>query len=171
MNFILETERLQLKPIPLEQLGILHSIFIDPYVREYLCDNQSFSLVQIEEMLVESQLLFAEQKFGLWFIETKQEKAVIGFVGLWYFFDESQPQLVYALLPEFTKKGYATEAATKILEYSFEELDYEYLLASCDRANLDSRKLAARIGMKEIEERIVNGSSIIFCKITKSYFL
>jgi [ribosomal protein S5]-alanine N-acetyltransferase len=113
MNFILETERLQLKPIPLEQLCTLHSIFIDPYVRKYLCDDQSFSLVKIEEMLVESQLLFAEQKFGLWFIETKHEKAIIGFVGLWYFFDESQPQLVYALLPDSTKEGYATEAATR----------------------------------------------------------
>jgi len=168
MNFILETERLELKPIPLEQLSLLHKIFIDPYVRKYLCDDQTFSLEQIEAMLVESQLLFAEQKFGLWFIQTKQEKAIIGFVGLWYFFDESQPQLVYALLPESTKKGYATEAANKILEYCFEELDYLNLLATTDRNNLNSKKLAIRIGMKEIEERIVNGSSITFFKITKS---
>jgi [ribosomal protein S5]-alanine N-acetyltransferase len=168
MNFILETERLQLKPIPLEQLGILHSIFIDPHVRKYLRDDQSFSVEQIEEMLVESQLLFAEQKFGLWFIETKQENAIIGFVGLWYFFDESQPQLVYALLPDSIKKGYATEATIKILKYCFEELNYAYVTATTDRANLDSRKLAARIGMKEIEERIVNKSSVIFFKITKS---
>jgi len=168
MNFILETERLELKPIPLEQLSLLHKVFIDPYVRKYLCDDQTFSLEQIEAMLVESQLLFAEQKFGLWFIQTKQEKAIIGFVGLWYFFDESQPQLVYALLPESTKKGYATEAANKILEYCFEELDYLNLLATTDRNNLNSKKLAIRIGMKEIEERIVNGSSITFFKITKS---
>ncbi|NJS16396.1 MAG: GNAT family N-acetyltransferase [Nostocaceae cyanobacterium CSU_2_110] len=67
------------------------------------------------------------QKFGLWFIQTKDEKEIIGFVGLWYFFDESQPQLVYALLPEATKKGYATEAANKILEYCFNQLGYQYV--------------------------------------------
>jgi len=50
---------------------------------------------------------------------------------LWYFFDEKQPQLVYALLPEATK-GYATEANQNI-EYCFNELGYQYLLASCDK--------------------------------------
>ena len=57
---------------------------------------------------------FEEKRFGLWFVETKNEKEVIGLVGLWYFFEENQPQLVYALLPKATKKGYASEAAAKI---------------------------------------------------------
>ncbi|MEG4581287.1 GNAT family N-acetyltransferase [Microcoleus sp. MON1_C5] len=76
-------------------------------------------------MLAENQKLFSEKKFGLWSIETNTEQEVIGFVGLWYFFEEEQPQLVYALLPTATKKGYASEAATKILEYSFNELGFE----------------------------------------------
>ncbi len=52
------------------------------------------------------------------------------------------------------KKGYATEAAARILEYSFQELNYNYLLASCDRPNLECQKLAKRLGMKQVEERI-----------------
>ena len=35
----------------------------------------------------------------------------IGMVGLWEFFDEPQPQLLYALLPEHTGKGIADEAS------------------------------------------------------------
>ncbi len=120
----LESQRLLLKPILHTQLHTLHSIFIDPYVRKYLCNDRIFSLQQVEEILLESQRLFNEQKFGLWFIETKGEQKIIGFAGLWYFFAENQPQLAYALLPEATKKGYATEASTCILEYCFNELDY-----------------------------------------------
>lgn len=163
--FVLETKRLQLKPVTLEQLGTLHGILINPYVRKYLCDDRTFSLSKVEEMLVESQLLFAEQKFGLWFIETKHEKVIVGFVGLWYFFGENQPQLVYALLPEFTKQGYATEAATRILEYSFKNLGYQYLSASCNKPNLESKKVVGRIGMKEINERMIDGNPVVFFQI------
>lgn len=171
MSLVFETQRLRLKPILESELNTLHSIFINPYVKKYLCDDKVLSLQQVEEMLIESQRLFDERKFGLWFIETKDEKEIIGFVGLWYFFGEGQPQLAYALLPEATKKGYATEAATRILKYCFNELGYQYLLASCDQPNLESRKVAERIGMREVEKKIVNGNSILFFRVEKQLLL
>lgn len=164
---ILRTQRLVLKPILDSDLNTLHRIFTDSYVRRYLCDGEIWSLQQVEEMLAENQKLFAEKKFGLWFVETNTEKEVIGFVGLWYFFDEQKPQLIYALLPTATKKGYATEAATKIIEYCFDELGFEYVVASCDRPNIESHKLAERLGMRQVEERIVNGNPVLFLRIDK----
>lgn len=164
-NLEFSTQRLQLKPILASDSIALHNIFIDPYVRKYLCDDLVWSLQQVEAMAVESQNLFDTQRFGLWFVETKEPQQIIGFVGLWYFFDEEQPQLVYALLPEATKKGYAIEASLKILEYCFTELGYRYLLASCDRPNLESIKLAQRIGMSEIEQRKIDDKPIVFFRI------
>ena len=164
---ILKTQRLILKPILDSDLNTLHRIFTDSYVRRYLCDGEIWSLQQVEEMLTENQKLFLEKKFGLWFMETNTEQEVIGFVGLWYFFEEEQPQLVYALLPTATKKGYATEAATKIIEYGFDELGFEYVFASCDRPNIESQKVAARLGMRQVEERIVNENPILFFRIDK----
>jgi ribosomal-protein-alanine N-acetyltransferase len=165
MSLILETQRLLLKPILESELSTLHAIFIDSYVRKYLCDGKILPLQQVEEMLTESQKNFEEKRFGLWFVETKSEKEIIGFVGLWDFFDEKQPQLVYALLPKATKKGYASEAATKILEYCFNELGYQYLLASCDKPNIESQKVAERIGMRKVDEKIVNGNPLVFFKV------
>jgi ribosomal-protein-alanine N-acetyltransferase len=71
------------------------------------------------------------------------------------------------LLPTATKKGYATEAATKIIEYCFDELGFEYVVASCDRPNIESQKVAERLGMKQVEERIMNGNPILFFRIDK----
>ena len=164
---LLESQRLLLKPILESKLNILHNIFIDPYVRRYLCDDRICSRQQVEEMLLESQKLFNEQRFRLWFLETKGEQHIIGIVGLWYFFSEKQPQLIYALLPEAVKKGYATEASNRIIEYCFKNLGYEYLLASCDKPNLESQKVAQSIGMKEIEEKIVDNKPILFFKIER----
>lgn len=167
-DLLLETQRLQLKPVAEDELDILQHIFTDPYVRRYLCDGNILTLQQVEEMLRESQKLFNEQDFGLWLIRTKDNEEVIGLAGLWYFFEEEQPQLVYALLPQATKKGYATEAANRILEYSFDELGYPYLVASCDRPNLESCKVAERLGMSVVEERIVDSNPLIFFKLERS---
>ena len=90
----------------------------------------------------------------MWFIETEGDRETIGFVRLSYFFEEAQPQLVYALLPKALKKGYATEASTKILDYGFDELGFNYLVrANCDRPNIASQKVAERLGMKQVEEK------------------
>ncbi|MEG4218886.1 GNAT family N-acetyltransferase [Microcoleus sp. Pol14C6] len=156
-----------MKQIWESDLNTLHKIFIDAYVRRYLCDGEICSLQKVEEMLAENKKLFAEKQFGMWFIQTKSERETIGVGGLWCFFEEEQPQLVYVLLPTATKKGYATEAATKIIEYGFDELGFNYLVASCDRPNIESRKVAERLGMKQVEERIMNGNSILFFRIDK----
>jgi ribosomal-protein-alanine N-acetyltransferase len=165
---IFETQNLVLKPILESELSILYMIFTDSYVRKYLCDDKILSLQQVEEMLKQSIKHFEEERFGLWFIKLNSESKVIGFVGLWYFFDEEQPQLIYALLPKALKKGYATEAGNKIIAYYFDELGYEYLVASCDQLNTESQKVAERLGMKKIEEKIVNGSPIVFFRLEKS---
>ncbi len=168
MLISLETTRLLLKPVLESDLYALYGIIINPYVTEYLFDTEILPLEPVQKMIAESQKLFAEEKFGLWFIQTKNQQEIIGFVGLWYFFDEEQPQLVYALLPEATKNGYATEAASRILEYAFKDLDFHYLVASCDRPNVSSRKVAERIGMKEVEQRLIDHKPVVFFKAIRS---
>ncbi|MBD2258490.1 GNAT family N-acetyltransferase [Pseudanabaena sp. FACHB-2040] len=168
MSLTLETERLRLRPIADSEVDTLHAILTDSFVRKYLCDDQIFSRQQVEEMLAESQRAFAEERWGLWLIEVKAEPTPIGFVGLWNFFEEPQPQLAYALLPGATGQGYATEAATRILTYAFDELGYGYLVASCDKPNLASQNVAERIGMKRVEERTENGKPIVFFRIERS---
>lgn len=160
----LTTTRLILKPIQESELNTLHQMFADPYVRQYLCDDKILSQQQVQEILDQSIKNFTGQNFGLWFMTTHQGE-IIGFVGLSYFFDEAQPQLLYALLPQFTRQGYATEAATKILDYSFQQLGYTYLVASCDQPNIASQKLAVRLGMKQVDTRVINGNPIVFFRI------
>jgi [ribosomal protein S5]-alanine N-acetyltransferase len=59
------------------------------------------------------------------------------------------------------------EEKYRILEYSFQELDYDYLLASCDRPNIESQQVATRLGMKQIEERMIEGNSTSFFRIDR----
>lgn len=122
---------------------------------------------QIDQMLSENKMFLKEHKWGLWFIETKGDREIIGFTGLWYFFEEQQPQLVYALLPYATGKGYATEAAQRIINYGFDELGYTYLVASTDRPNLKSQQVAERLGMRLVEDRTIEDKPIVFFRIDR----
>ncbi|MCU0546019.1 MAG: GNAT family N-acetyltransferase, partial [Oscillatoriaceae cyanobacterium Prado104] len=62
----------------------------------------------------------------------------------------------------------STEAATRIIEYAFEELGFEYLIASCDRPNIESQKVAERLGMQQVEERTIDDNPTVFFRLDKS---
>ena len=167
MNTDIKTERLLLTPLQIEDSSLFHEINIDPYVKEYLWDNEDISLGTVADILNNNQRQFKKQNCGLWKITTRESNAVIGYSGLWYFFDESQPQLIYVLLKPFTKKGYAFEAARAIIDYAFKQLNFIYLLASMDEGHFSSQRLAMRLGMELSLSKIVDGKPTLFYKISR----
>jgi len=165
----LKTQRLTLSPFDLNELDILHQLFTDPYIREYLWDDQLLPRSQSEDVLKVNQQLFKRNKWGLWKIQHSDNKEIMGFAGLWYFFEEPQPQLLYAILEKHAGQGYATEAAQRILSYAFEELNFTYLIAAMDEPHKISQKLAERIGMKFVEKKIEEGKATVFYRIDKEH--
>jgi len=68
------------------------------------------------------------------------------------------------MLPEATKR-LCYRSRNQNIEYCFNELGYQYLLA--DKPNLESRKVAERIGMREVEEKGLNGNSLLFFRVER----
>lgn len=163
----LETERLILKPVTVSDAKVLQRIFADEFVRKYLFDGEILESWQTAEFIALNDETFRGKKYGLWLIYSKETNEAMGFTGLWHFFDEIQPQLLYALLPEFTGKGFAAEAARKIIEYAFFELSFDYIDASCDAPNVESQRVAERLGMKKIKEATINKLPTVFFRLEK----
>ena len=59
-----------------------------------------------------------------------------------------QAELGWALRPEETGKGYATEAVEAALRICFEDLELRRVAASCFAANTASYRLMERVGMR-----------------------
>ena len=131
-SLILQTKRLLLTPFQASDLQFFHEMNIHPFVRKYLWDDEIISIDTAVEMMKTNEKHFQEDKFGLWKISINQSESIIGYTGLWFFFDEPQPQLIYALQKDSTGKGYAIEAARAVLNYTFTELGFKYLLAAID---------------------------------------
>ena len=159
---ILSTLRTRLVPFKIEDLEIFHSLNTDPYVRKFLWDDEIISLEMAKDIMIKNLDLMNEKSYGLWKIALPSQNMVIGYTGLWHFFDEERPQLLYVIKKEFSGLGYAAECAQKIIDYSFDILKFDSLIASTDPPNIASQRLAERLGMKLYKEESVNDKSTLF---------
>jgi ribosomal-protein-alanine N-acetyltransferase len=167
MKHALETERLRLIPFELMDLDLLHKTFTNPFVREYLWDNEIISREKTREILLTNEQYFENNSWGLWKVIIKRDQEYAGFAGLWIFFEDSQPQLLYGLLPGQTGMGYATEASNAVIDYAFNDLKFNFVVASFDTPHMASRKVCEKLHMKEVEEKCMDGKWTTFYQIDK----
>ncbi|GAD96370.1 GNAT family acetyltransferase, putative [Paecilomyces variotii No. 5] len=64
-------------------------------------------------------------------------------------FSPSAPDVGFGFLPEYTGKGYATEALRGLIEHGQRELGMDVIFGFTDPDNGPSCKLMARVGMEE----------------------
>jgi ribosomal-protein-alanine N-acetyltransferase len=143
----------------------------DPAVRKYLCDDQVIPLTQTTEILAAALDAFAKHQYGLWLVYPNGQREPAGFAGLYTFFDEPQPQLLYALLPQYQGRGFATEASRRIVRYAFAQLGYSYLVASCDPPNAASVRVMERLGMQWLKEERAGDKPVVFYHLTREQYL
>ena len=147
MKPVLETARLKLIPFTESDTDLLYQTLTDPFIRKYLMDDEVITYGKAKEFILTNEKQFEEEGWGLWRIVVKERDAYAGFAGLWIFFNEDQPQLMYGILPGNLKHGYATEAAKAVVDYAFTSLKFSYLLAASDTPNTDSKKVIERLNM------------------------
>jgi RimJ/RimL family protein N-acetyltransferase len=94
---------------------------------------------------------YAENGFGLYLVETKIASAKIGMCGILKRQNLENPDIGFALLPEFMGKGYAHEMATATLNYASRKLKLSKISAIVQPDNEKSIRLLENIGLKFIK--------------------
>ncbi len=109
-----------------------------------------------DELANKFQTLIAENGWGFWAVELKENHQFIGFVGL-----QSQPtqfefspcvEIGWRLAQQYWHQGYATEAAKVCLKFAFEQLDLEDVVSFTAKLNVPSQKVMQRLNMQSISE-------------------
>ncbi len=86
-------------------------------------------------------------------IELKEkDNQYIGSVGLSELDEENSFECYYSINEKFLRKGYATEAMSKLIEIAFSS-GVEKISAYCHPSNIASKKLALRLGMKYLGKK------------------
>lgn len=84
--------------------------------------------------------------YGPWALETKDTSQYIGLAGLWYPESWPEPELTWALLPDFHGLGYATEAGNRSLQAAYDDFGWKTAVSVIALDNTPSARVAERMG-------------------------
>ena len=86
--------------------------------------------------------------FGYMAVEDKANSELIGCVGLWKSDPWPELELGYWLLDGMHGKGYASEAAQRVIEFAYDALGVSTLVSYIDPVKRSFNKTALRLGAK-----------------------
>ncbi|SEP51261.1 Protein N-acetyltransferase, RimJ/RimL family [Rhodospirillales bacterium URHD0017] len=148
---VLETERLILRPLAPADAPVIQRRFprweIVRYLNERVPwpypDNGAIRFVEI----CEGEMARGEKLY--WSIRLKDgPDELIGIVNLWPDDGQSCDMRGFWLDPEFQGRGLMTEAADRVTDYAFRELDWPHLWVSNDDRNHPSARVKERQGAR-----------------------
>lgn len=146
----LETARLRLrqwKPSDREPFATMSA---DPDVMAFFLSRLNKS--ESDAMIDRCQALIAERGWGVWAVELKQTGQFIGLVGLNIPSDQLPfspcVEIVWRIAKAFWNKGYATEAAECVLQFGFEQLELDEIVAFTTLVNLPSQAVMKKLRMQ-----------------------
>ena len=145
----LETERLILRQLRVEDFPALIQYVNNPRVTENLVGTPNPYREPDAAMRLSYVVRgFKDKTRFVFAIESKDRKELVGEISL-HLLDQhrEQAQLAYWLGEPFWRQGIMTEAAKKVLQFGFEQLELGLIYADAYAHNPGSLKVIERIGM------------------------
>lgn len=154
MSTIIETRRLLLRKIEIDDMPVLVQLWCDPIVTEYEGGPRESS--KVEKSLREDVRSGQSEIFDMWALVEKSSNRLIGHCGLTEKEVEGRQEieLTYTLAQSAWGKGYATEIASGLRDYAVSTLKVKRLIALVHPENRASARVAQKIGMR-LERQIV----------------
>jgi len=144
---VLETERLFLRRFTVDDAPFILTLLNEPSFLRYIGDKQVRNLHDARQYILNGPVASYERHgFGLCLVELRESHAPIGMCGLLKREELPDPDIGFALLPDFWSKGFAFESAAAVLQDAGERLSLERLLAITSLDNEASIKLLERLG-------------------------
>ncbi len=148
-TFILETPRLILRRLTLDDLDALAELYRDPAVRRFFPEGTLTRAETLEELEWIIDVYYGRYGYGLWATILKETGELIGRCGLlpWTLEGRFEVEVAYALARAYWGRGLATEAAQGIVDYAINELHMTRLICLIDADNAASQNVARKLGM------------------------
>ena len=166
---MLETERLTLRKLKKSDVDDIFKMRSDADLMRYIREPQTERRESFEWIRMISGRWDAE-KLGFCGVIEKETQKFVGWCGLWRLKETNEIEVGYAIQKNFWGKGYATEAARKFLEYGFEELGLERIVAVAYPENEPSQNVMKRLGMNFVKIGRFYEKQLVQYAITKDEF-
>ena len=157
MRVILETDRLMLRELVLDELDFVAEMLAHPEVMFFW--PKPYTRDEAEAWIRRNQENYARHGYGYWLALDKASGQPIGQAGL--LAQEvggvAETGIGYIIHRPFWRRGYATEAARACRDYAFETLGKERLVVLVRPENVVSQSVARKIGVKPEREAVFAG--------------
>lgn len=162
----LETPRLYLRPVSLNDASAMYHYASDPEVTAFVFEPHD----SLDNTRRDIAQFFLKEPLGKYGIEKKDTRQFIGTIDIRIDRVNRKAELGYALAKEEWGQGIVPEAATRLLALAFEELALEMVFAFHDVRNPQSGRVMEKIGMVK-QGTIENHRLFRGCPVTDHYYV
>jgi RimJ/RimL family protein N-acetyltransferase len=150
LNVVMETERLRLREIELEDAPFIHELMNEaPWIR--FIGDRGIRTVADARAYIGNRLRphYTEYGFGFWLTELREDATPLGICGLFKRPGLEFVDLGFALCERHWGRGYAREAAEATIDFAREQAGLGTLAAIAQPDNRRSVDLLGRLGFEE----------------------
>ncbi len=153
MNYFLKTERLGFSEWKNELYSFALELWENPLVSKLIVTNGIFSEEEIKKRLeteILNNILYNVQYYPIFLLD---KNIFVGCCGLRpYDIGECIYELGFYLKPDYWGKGYAYEAAKKIMSYAIDKINISNIYAGHHPDNIASKKALERLGFNYFKD-------------------
>ena len=143
----LETSRLNLRWLTLDDAAFILELVNDPGWIRFIGDKSVTNLDAARSYLETGPVaMYREHGFGLNRVALKADDTAIGICGILQRATLAEPDLGFAFLPKFRRRGYAHEAAQAILGHTSRVMRLSRVAAILSPQNTASAGLVEKLG-------------------------
>lgn len=166
----LETERLVLRMFRESDTDAYAEMVSDPEVMRFLGGGQPVPRAEAWRNMAMVLGHWHLRGYGMWAVEEKATGEMVGRVGCWR--PEGWPGLEvgWTLRRRFWGRGYATEAARASMNYAFTKLDQTRVISLIAPENVNSIRVAERLGERPEGEWDIFGTKVIVYAVGREEF-
>ncbi|MDX6443754.1 MAG: hypothetical protein QOH71_828 [Blastocatellia bacterium] len=162
----LETERLRLRWLREDDFDEYAKMCRDPEVMRFL-GGVLLTDIEVWRQMATIMGHWYFRGYGIWAVEEKGTGKLVGRVGCLYPIGWPAFEVGWTLARDSWGRGYATEAAQRVLAYAFTELDRDHLISLIAPENVASIRVAERLGEKVEGQTELLGKEVLIYGIDR----
>jgi ribosomal-protein-alanine N-acetyltransferase len=143
----LKTTNLTFRPLQEKDAKALYRIYQTEGVLQYFPMPVPPAFEKVQRFIHNQQAHWGEFGYGNRGILPEGEAEIIGWAGLQYLPELNETEVGFLLDKPFWGKGYATEAAMASMQFGFNRIKMDHIIALVHPDNLASRRVIEKCGL------------------------
>lgn len=165
----LETERMRLRAFRPQDAEALARLYVDPEIMRFLPGypgDFDGCLARARHDVEAYNTLWQTQGCGVWAVEDRAERRLIGRCGLRRLDEFAATELLYMYDKTHWRRGFASEAAARAATFGLQERRLERLIGLVLPENLGSRRVLEKTGFSYERHTQFRGRTVLLLQKT-----